>query len=555
MARLNLKTLVFLLIAMVGCTLMTYMFKCSHAVSNHASSYRDEAGFKTKGKYRSYEELDCSINGQYHVSCRKEGKEVFLPFTFLEKYYDVYGKLATNSKGREHFEWSHSYSRVYRPAAKYDSSGIFMYFDKYNVEIRDRVKCVSALIDVMNYCYYFFIFRNHHFYAVQVAQYGLSHYSKNLSEPPPKKTIFEDGNTLLGKFQIPSGGFVRRNFDEELNSHVVDFNSRDLVFGIDILFQGTNGSLTIFLEDRDRSLVYPISFTCSSILIDVQQNSSNQILYGMGPCGKWTRLTRDLFIDLVKGHAISGRGEKVSRTKLRVLYMTLKGNGRLDNITMSSSDHIGMFYSSASWLVRHQDGKGGWPISVKRKIASGRADLAPGWYSAMGQGQAMSLLMRAYFRSGQRQYLEAAINGMKPFSVPSSEGGVRAYFLNQYPFYEEYPTIPPSFVLNGFIYSLIGLYDVMSLAPKESAGDAQLLFDQGMQTLKKLLPLYDTGSGSVYDLRHFTLGLAPNIARWSYHSTHINQLHLLSTIDSDSILSSVAERWTGYMQGKRAAHN
>ena len=167
----------------------------------------------------------------------------------------------------------------------------------------------------MNYCYYFFIFRNHHFYAVQVAQYGLSHYSKNLSEPPPKKTIFEDGNTLLGKFQIPSGGFVRRNFDEELNSHVVDFNSRgifyyyykkvmytililfcrfllyedspgitlrlkpviDLVFGIDILFQGTNGSLTIFLEDRDRSLVYPISFTCSSILIDVQQNSSNQI--------------------------------------------------------------------------------------------------------------------------------------------------------------------------------------------------------------------------------------------------------------------------------------
>ena len=169
---------------------------------------------------------------------------------------------------------------------------------------------------------------------------------------------------------------------------------------------------------------------------------------------------------------------------------------------------------------------------------------------------------------------------MKPFSVPSSEGGVRAYFLNQYLFYEEYPSkeykfssilyfskffysllfttpvaVPPSFVLNGFIYSLIGLYDVMSLAPKDSVGDAQLLFDQGMQTLKKLLPLYDTGSGSVYDLRHFTLGLAPNIARWSYHSTHINQLHLLSTIDSDPILSSVAERWTGYMQGKRAAHN
>ena len=30
-------------------------------------------------------------------------------------------------------------------------------------------------------------------------------------------------------------------------------------------------------------------------------------VYGMGPCQKWIRLTRDLFIDLVKGHAISGR--------------------------------------------------------------------------------------------------------------------------------------------------------------------------------------------------------------------------------------------------------
>lgn len=48
----------------------------------------------------------------------------------------------------------------------------------------------------------------------------------------------------------------------------------ELVFSIDIFFQGTNGSLTIFLEDRDKSLVYPISFTCSSILIDVQQNTS-----------------------------------------------------------------------------------------------------------------------------------------------------------------------------------------------------------------------------------------------------------------------------------------
>lgn len=110
-------------------------------------------------------------------------------------------------------------------------------------------------------------------------------------------------------------------------------------------------------------------------------------------------------------------------------------------------------------------------------------------------------------------------------------------------------------MLNGFIYSLIGLYDVLSLSPEDRSSDARLLFDQGMHSLKKLLPLFDTGSGTVYDLRHFTLGLSPNLARWDYHATHVNQLLLLSTIDSDPVLVSVAERWMGYMQGKRAAHN
>lgn len=78
---------------------------------------------------------------------------------------------------------------------------------------------------------------------------------------------------------------------------------------------------------------------------------------------------------------------------------------------------------------------------------------------------------------------------------------------------------------------------------------------QGMQSLKKMLPLFDTGSGSIYDLRHFTLGIGPNIARWDYHATHVNQLLLLATIDANPLIARTAERWRSYMVGKRAAHN
>ena len=35
-------------------------------------------------------------------------------------------------------------------------------------------------------------------------------------------------------------------------------------------------------------------------------------------------------------------------------------------------------------------------------------------------------------------------------------GGVVAEFLSSLPWYEEYPTSPPTFILNGFIYSVLG---------------------------------------------------------------------------------------------------
>lgn len=102
---------------------------------------------------------------------------------------------------------------------------------------------------------------------------------------------------------------------------------------VDVHFQNDNGSLTVLVEDRDRAQVFPVSYTCSNVLVEAVNTSRfnrsdrfNRLLgrynypknllcagwnvstiYGMGPCQKWTRLTRDLFIDLLKGHVLSGR--------------------------------------------------------------------------------------------------------------------------------------------------------------------------------------------------------------------------------------------------------
>lgn len=53
-------------------------------------------------------------------------------------------------------------------------------------------------------------------------------------------------------------------------------------------------------------------------------------------------------------------------------------------------------------------------------------ELPPGWYSAMAQGQAMSLLVRAYLLTHDAKYLKAAVEAMKLFEISSEQGGVLA---------------------------------------------------------------------------------------------------------------------------------
>ncbi|KAF7284257.1 hypothetical protein GWI33_022254 [Rhynchophorus ferrugineus] len=523
----------------------------------------NEKGFDIQGS----EEIDCDINGEYVIGCRKEGEEVYIPFSFLHRYFEIYGKLSTYD-GLEKFEWSHSYSRIYHPKSKYEPRGVYMYFENYNVEVRDRVKCVSATEGVPVSTQWE---SQGYYYPTQIAQFGLSHYSKNLTEPEPRRKLIDDGEKEVAKWIIPASATLNRIFIKELNTQAFEFKTSenyiepiklkmdhvlDFVMMVDILLNG-NSSLTVVLQNRETKDAYFLHYITTDILITVQDSN---IYHGIGMIPKWKRLTRDLIVDLQKGLSYASKDKskhKIPRSKLKIININLRGSGAVDNLTLSSSEHIQQFYDAAEWFVKHQDKEtGGWPIPVKRNLASGFLVLEKGWLSAMGQGQAISVLARAYSHSGgDQRYLHAAVNGLKPFRISSSEGGVLAIFLNKYNWYEEYPTKPPSFVLNGFIFSLLGLYDLANIAPIEYAEEAEYLYNDGIRTLKNILPFFDMGSVTSYDLRHFTLGIAPNLARWDYHATHVNQLLLLSTIENEPLFKSTAERWIGYMSGKRADHN
>ncbi|XP_061711746.1 D-glucuronyl C5-epimerase [Cydia pomonella] len=510
------------------------------------------------------DEIECSINGEYSIACRRDQDDVYVPFNFIRKYFEIYGKV-TSVDGVEKFEWSHSYSKIYHPKKKYDPRGTFVTFENYNVEVRDRVKCVSGTEGVPVSTQWE---PRGFYYPTQIAQFGLSHYSKNITEPEPRIRVLDDSEKYLENWIVSKDASLSREFDDKVRSNVLKFSttelassqvwlkvniSQDFVLSVDVLLK-PNSSLTVVLQNKERKETAYLHYVTNTQMIYAQEE---HIYYGIGAEAIWRRLTRDLIVDMQKGWALLDRPKRKSpRTKFKISSIILSGNGSLDNMTISTSAHMEQFYAAASWLVRRQRARsGGWPIPVRRRVAAGVTDLRPGWHSAMSQGHGISLLARAFHRSGDAAYLRAAKKALYLLDVPSHAGGVKAMWMDKHVWYEEYPTKPPLFVLNGFIYTLLGLYDLHVIEGENSISLAKKMFDDGMASLKTLLPLFDTGSGSFYDLRHFTLGVSPNIARWDYHATHVNQLYLLAGLDDDPILINTAKRWEGYMQGKRAAHN
>ncbi|NXE43984.1 GLCE epimerase, partial [Ptilorrhoa leucosticta] len=492
-----------------------------------------------------YEEIDCVINEEHTVKGRREGSEVFLPFSWVEKYFQVYGRIA-QSDGSERFEFSHSYSKVYAQRAPYRPDGVFMSFEGYNVEVRDRVKCISGVEGgvllgmileiwwkwkVMCLCWW-------------ECGNGVVTLRTSRSMTGSSASSGVEGGFFLGIRGFPEAS---EGVSLELN------NGRDFIISFDLKFL-TNGSVSVVLETTERNQLFTVHYVSNTQLIALRDRD---IFYGIGARTAWSTLTRDLLTDLRKGVGLSNT-KAVKQTKImpkRVLRLVARGRGFLDNVTVSATAHMAAFFAASRWLLRNQDERGGWPIMVTRKLGEGFKSLDPGWYSAMAQGQAMSTLVRAYLLTKEPAFLGAALRATAPYKLPAEQRGVKAVFMNRHDWYEEYPTSPSSFVLNGFMYSLIGLYDLKETAGEKLGREARLLYERGMESLKAMLPLYDTGSGTVYDLRHFMLGAAPNLARWDYHTTHINQLQLLSTVDDAPIFKEFVKRWKSYLRGGRAKHN
>ena len=188
-----------------------------------------------KEKNEECRDISCDINnGRSVIPCKASGLEIFIPFSFIEKEFEISGHL--NDK-TDTFMWLHSQAKIFRPKGLYNPTGVFTYFENYQVESRDRVKCISGKYGVPISTQWS---SQGYFYPIQIAQFGLSHFSKFLVEGEPHRLIIEDGDDLRGNWMPSSVSLVSLSQD-----------SNDLLVNNVVQMDNSGGNKT---KGRDKCL-------------------------------------------------------------------------------------------------------------------------------------------------------------------------------------------------------------------------------------------------------------------------------------------------------------
>ncbi len=192
----------------------------------------------------------------------------------------------------------------------------------------------------------------------------------------------------------------------------------------------------------------------------------------------------------------------------------------------------------SNWLVDHQE-EGKWTYHFEIKERS----LQKGWISAMAQGQAISLLLRAWQLTEDSLYFRSAQEAFSIFRLTLDQGGVSFIESDSSIWFEEYPNrLNPSHVLNGHIWALFGLWDYYRVTNDQAT---KQLFEAGVQAVADQIDRYDTGYWVLYEQEPLRL------INGSYMDLQIDQMNVIYAITQNPIFDIYAKRWYDYYHNKR----
>jgi hypothetical protein len=202
------------------------------------------------------------------------------------------------------------------------------------------------------------------------------------------------------------------------------------------------------------------------------------------------------------GHSSLASGARVKFTGSRIVWQSYPGNGiqpqwlgtfgeanaLAKSRKQSSNAALGEVLDQALALASPRAGGIAWESFFAWSGAP------PVWVSALSQGTGIQALSRASVKLARPELLQAATAALGIFKTPAPDGVAVAADGGTH--YLIYSTNPGLFVLNGFLQSLVGLFDYTQIS-QDPEGLA--LFAAGDRAAQAQIPRYDTGSWSLYE--------------------------------------------------------
>ena len=179
----------------------------------------------------------------------------------------------------------------------------------------------------------------------------------------------------------------------------------------------------------------------------------------------------------------------------------------------------------AEWAIKNQQKDGAWVT-----FAYETPDYP---YSAMAQGEAVSLLLRVYQETKDEKNLDAVKKAMEFMLLSFEDGGPTKYEGNDVYLYE-CPKDP--LILNGWIFSLWGLMDYCKMVDDAMAKE---VLKRTLATLEKRLPDFNLRYWSMYEE-------GKRISSPFYHKLHVAQLNVLYDLTGKEVYKIYADKWHKY---------
>jgi hypothetical protein len=235
-------------------------------------------------------------------------------------------------------------------------------------------------------------------------------------------------------------------------------------------------------------------------------------------------------------NGIAGVWGRVTGVVYRPAFVAMYGIAKLgDYLRSGNRAQLNVFLNSVNWLEQHAviraDGAVVWPHDFH--VQEGPIPLRAPWVSANVQGFVISALVRGWRITSRPRLLELLRGSARVFELDCERNGVRVQ-AEGHVVYTETPGLPAPGIMDGFMRSLLGLYDLYV-----ETGDPKVygLFIQGVEGLRYFLPRWDyRKKWSLYSNHSY---LCPP----AYHCLNRMLLIVLARLTGDSCFAEYADAW------------